>query len=194
MKTLENKLNEDIGLYYWKKYVAAAFWQHISLPINLVMTFLTALTAAQANTNDLIPQNIYASLSIASLVITTLNTFFRPHSQLIAANEVMQKWNSIGIEFETVYYSDIESDYSKAENIAKAIQRYLTIQQKVNDQRKSEGIGAINILTDTIHFLIFRSCAKRHKKWIPTERLIANKVDDHSGLDESLSETSSQIP
>ncbi len=194
MKNLENKLNEDIGLYYWKKYVTAAFWQHISMPINLVITFLTALTAAQANTTDLIPQKIFANLSIASLIITTLNTFFRPHAQLIATNELMQKWNSIGIEFETVYYSDIESDYSKAETIEKAIKRYLAIQQKVNEQRKAEGVGAINILTDTIHFLIFRSCAKRHKKWIPRERLIANKTDDHSGLDESLSETSSQIP
>jgi hypothetical protein len=173
MENLEKKLNEDIGFYYWKKYVAAAIWANVSMPINLIITFLTALTAAQANTESLISADLFSKISIASLVITTLNTFFRPHAQMMAATESMQKWSAIGIEFETIYYSDIDSDYSLAQNIQKAVNEYLEIQRKVNEQRKAEGVGAINFLTDMIHLLIFATCAKRYKKWLPQERLIS---------------------
>ncbi len=173
MESLEKKLNEDIGFYYWKKYVAAALWSNMSLPINLVITFLTALTAAQANTESLISSELFSKISIASLVITTLNTFFRPHAQMMAATESMQKWAAIGIEFETVYFSDIDSDYSLAENINKAVTAYAEVQKKVNDQRKAEGVGAINFVTDLLHLLIFATCAKGYRKWIPQNRLIA---------------------
>ena len=173
MENLENKLNEDIGFYYWKKYVAAALWSNISMPINLVITFLTALTAAQANTESLISADLFSKISIASLIITTLNTFFRPHAQMMSATESMQKWAAIGIEFETVYFSDIDSDYSLANNIEKAVKAYLEVQKKVNDQRKAEGIGAINFLTDMLHILIFATCAKRYRKWLSQDRMIA---------------------
>jgi hypothetical protein len=172
MENLEQKLNEDIGFYYWKKYVAAAIWANVSMPINLIITFLTALTAAQANTDALISAELFSKISIASLIITTLNTFFRPHTQMMAATESMQKWSAIGIEFETIYYSDIDSDYTLAQNIEKAVKEYLEIQKKVNEQRKAEGIGAVNFLTDLLHLLIFATCAKRYRKWLPRERLI----------------------
>jgi hypothetical protein len=173
MENLEKKLNEDIGFYYWKRYVASAFWSNISMPINLVITFLTALTAAQANTEALIPQELFAKISVASLIITTLNTFFRPHAQMSAAAESMQKWSAIGIEFETVYFADIDKDYTLAQNIDDAVTKYLEVQKKVNDQRKAEGMGAVNFLTDMLHLLIFSTCAKRYKKWLPHERLIS---------------------
>lgn len=43
---LENKLNVDIGFYYWKRYVAGSFWAQLATPINLAITLMTALTTA----------------------------------------------------------------------------------------------------------------------------------------------------
>ena len=48
------KLNYDIGYFWWKQYVYCAFWNNISTPINLLITILTALTTGQSATNSLI--------------------------------------------------------------------------------------------------------------------------------------------
>jgi len=69
---LRQKLDKEIGYNYWKKYVASAFWSQISTPINLTITFLTAITTAQSQSGSLLPQSIYSHIAIASLVITTL--------------------------------------------------------------------------------------------------------------------------
>ena len=121
IKFIETKLDKDIGYYYWKKYVAAAFWSQVSTPINLTITILTGLTTAQATSPDLIPEYLYAQIAIATLVITTLNTFFRPHTQLTHNTEMMQKWNEVGIEFEKVYYGDICRQKVISSNVLKNI-------------------------------------------------------------------------
>ena len=80
---LENKLDTDIGYFYWKKYIASAFWAQISMPINLIITLMTAITTAgQANSPNLLPKEVYVKISIVTLLITVLNTFFRPHEQM----------------------------------------------------------------------------------------------------------------
>jgi hypothetical protein len=40
---LESKIDNDLGYYFWKKYIAAAFWAQISTPLNLMITIMTAL-------------------------------------------------------------------------------------------------------------------------------------------------------
>jgi len=55
IKLLEKKIDEDLGYNYYKKYIAASFWAQISLPINLVITFITAITTAQATSENIIP-------------------------------------------------------------------------------------------------------------------------------------------
>jgi len=64
LRTIENKLDKEIGFYYWKRYIASAFWSNISTPINLSITLLTAITTGQATTEQLLPQNIYVNLSM----------------------------------------------------------------------------------------------------------------------------------
>jgi hypothetical protein len=55
---LRNKLDKEIGYNYWKKYVASAFWSQISTPINLTITFLTAVTTAQSQSENLLSHSI----------------------------------------------------------------------------------------------------------------------------------------
>ena len=65
-----DKLNYDIGFYFWKRYVYCAFWSNISTPINLAITILTALTTGQSATNSLISESTNTRLGIAALFIS----------------------------------------------------------------------------------------------------------------------------
>jgi hypothetical protein len=174
---LENKLDQDIGFYYWKRYIAAAFWAQISTPINLVITLLTALTTAQATASDILPHSIYSQISIVSLVITTLNTFFRPHVQLNANNELMKKWVELGIEFENLYYDDLEDPKENTKELDKRIKRYKNLQDKINDQRKSEGPGTINFTTDFIHLICMATCISQYKRWLDHDKKILKEAE-----------------
>jgi hypothetical protein len=169
---LENKLNTDIGFYYWKRYVAASFWAQLATPINLAITLMTALTTAEANSPGIISVNIYKQIAIATLVITTLNTFFRPYEKMITNIEIMKKWNAAGIEFEGVYYSDLNNNYDENESIQDVVQtitEYQKVQGKLNEIRKSEGPTHINFLTDFIHLIAMRTCLRGKEKWLDAD-------------------------
>lgn len=176
---LENKLDRDIGNYYWKKYVAAAFWAQISTPVNLIITLLTAVTTAQATSQNILSEYIYQIVAVSSLVITTLNTFFRPHSQLTYNTEMLQKWGEIGIEFEKVYYMYLDEDYDyehienmKPKQLENKIKLYRTIQDKINNQRKNEGVGTINFITDLIFLISMNTCIRSYKCWLDHDKKI----------------------
>ena len=102
---LKDKLDTDLGFYYWKYYIAGAFWSNIATPINLCITILSALVSAQANTESLLPNNLYKDLSIALLLLSTLNTFLRPHIQMNENVQLKQKYDALGAEFEQVHFS-----------------------------------------------------------------------------------------
>ena len=167
---LRHKLDKEIGYNYWKKYVASAFWSQISTPINLTITFLTAITTAQSQNGSLLPQSIYSHVAIASLIITTLNTFFRPHTQYAANTEYLSKWKEIGIEFEKEFFNRMEDE--NIETYTSKIEKYQKLQEKVDDLRKSEGTEMMNFLTDFIYFICYRTCLRRYKRWLDVDRRI----------------------
>jgi hypothetical protein len=167
---LRQKLDKEIGYNYWKKYVASAFWSQVSTPINLTITFLTAITTAQSQSGTILSQTIYSHIAIASLVITTLNTFFRPHTQYAANTEYLSKWKELGIEFEKEFFNRIEDE--NAETYQSKIEAYQKLQDKVDDLRKSEGTEMMNFLTDFIYFICYRTCLRRYKRWLDVDRRI----------------------
>jgi hypothetical protein len=162
---LENKLDTDLGFYFWKKYIA-----QISMPVNLTITLLTALTTAQATSPDLLPHNVYVNISIATLLITVLNTFFTPHSQMTKNIEIMKKWNEMGAQFEEAYYSQ-----TKYDDVEGAITSYKNIQKEMNDLRQLEGPETMNFLTDLIHLVAKLTCLRNHEKWLDNDRTIMNQ-------------------
>ena len=109
-KNLEDKLDGEIGNHWWKVYIASAFWSNISTPINLLITLLSAVTAGQASTESMLSQSTFLKISIASLVISTLNTFFRPHQQFMQNMETLCKINEFGFQFEEIYYTNHGED------------------------------------------------------------------------------------
>lgn len=166
MVVLEKRINKDIGFHFWNKYVSSAFWSNISLPINLSITMLTALSTGQATTENLLPRNIYVNISIATLIVSTLNTYFRPHIQMGKNIEMMNKWNVLGCEFEDIYYSEKTASF---EQIDECIEKYEKLLIKINDLKKTENLETQNFITDII-YLVLRSgqcCLRNRRSWLP---------------------------
>jgi hypothetical protein len=186
---LKKKLNHDVGYNYWKKYVASAFWCQVSTPVNLVITFLTAITTAQAQSDQLIPQHIYASLTVASLIITTLNTFFRPHAQYATNAEFVAKWHDIGIRFEKEWYDKVLAKIDKKQQIQvidKKIESYKSLQNEIVALRKAEGTTTINFLTDLIFIICYSTCIRNYKRWLDFDKKIEQETEEKDTKESAL--------
>ena len=104
--SVEDNLDKLLGFYYWKRYIAAAFWSNISTPINLAITLMTAMTTAQATTLNLFSNSITSTISIITFALTVVNTFFKPHLQMTQNITIMEQWNSVGVDFELIFYDN----------------------------------------------------------------------------------------
>ena len=154
---LERKLNADIGFHWWKKYIASAFWCNISTPINLSITVITALTTGQATTQNLLPQNVLVSISIIALILTTVNTFFRPHTQMMNTMKILQEWTEFGNRFESIYYKyNLDEKKLKYQELYDLIQQY-----KINESPDNQ-----NFCTDFLHIIARCTCINKRDKWL----------------------------
>jgi hypothetical protein len=133
----KKKLDKEIGYHYWNKYVASVFWSQISTPINLTITMLTAITTAQLQTNSFISAEVGSHLAIVSLILATLNTFFRPHTQYATNTEYLAKWRNLGVKFEDEYYNNmIES--RELQDYRGRLGRLQAIQKEVNESGRGD--------------------------------------------------------
>jgi hypothetical protein len=163
MRRLERKLNTEIGFMWWKKYVAAAFWSNVSTPINLAITLMTALTTAQATTENLLPERTYVSMSISALVLSVLNTFFRPHVQMSDTIKTMNEWAQFGNRFERIYYSNFDS----FEDWTRRSEAYTQLQHDLHAfQSASQTPDSQNFLTDLVHILAHITCLRGREHWL----------------------------
>ncbi len=163
MKKLQRKLNGELGDVWWNLYVAGAFWSNISTPINLSITLLSAITAGQATTTNMLSQSLFIKISIASLIISTLNTFFRPHGQLMSIMDSLKKINELGFRFESTYYTecDDEDDYKRR------YKEYKNILMDLNKFQQSQSPDQQNFFTDFVYWLFKNySCLKNGYKWL----------------------------
>jgi hypothetical protein len=171
MQRIENKLNSDLGYLWWKKYIAGAFWSNISTPINLTITILTAIMSGQATTENLIPQNIYVNISITTLLLSTLNTFFKPHSQMSQNIEIMKIWYDYGNEFEKIYYSE----NTDIDDYKRRLEEYKKLYIEINKTKNSESPDTQNFVTDLINYIVLNSCLKNKSNWLAMDKELLNK-------------------
>lgn len=160
--TLEDKLDGEIGNHWWKIYIASAFWSNISTPINLSITLLSAVSAGQATTQNMISKNMFMKVSIASLLISTLNTFFRPHQQFTQNMDIMRKINEYGFEFEDIYYSSkstFEDSYRRYHSYRNLMIRYHKYRNLISPDQQ-------NYFTDLIYYICLNSCLINYDKWL----------------------------
>jgi hypothetical protein len=158
------KLNKDIGFYWWKRYVAAAFWANVSTPFNLSITLITAMTTGQAATQDLLSSAANLRLSVSALIISTINTFFRPHDQMNEHLNQMNDWAKFGGTFDTIYYRPDDTLLQLREKI---IDCY-ALWNEINTYRVTQPYRN-SFLTDLIHLVSEYCCLKgRREYWIKT--------------------------
>lgn len=163
MKLIEDRLNKDLGFSWWKKYIAAAFWSNISTPVNLSITILTALTTAQATTSNLLSPRTYVNISIATLMLSVVNTFFRPHDQSATMVKMMNKFQSLGSTFEEIYYTDNNdlNDYKRR------FDAYTTLQSSINAYKNQDSSPeSQNFLSDFIHMVARFTLLQKREEWI----------------------------
>jgi hypothetical protein len=163
MKNLEEKINEELGFKWWKKYIGGAFWNQISTPMNLSITLLTAVTTAQTTSNGFLPESIYKGISVATLVISVLNTFFRPNAKMTENIKDMNEWTKLGSEFELIYYKGDD-------DVKKKIEDYKKLLMKMNELKFSESPEKQNFITDLIHVIALKSCLKYNSNYINPRR------------------------
>lgn len=178
MMKIENKLNIDIGFKWWKLYIASAFWSNISTPINLTITLLTALTTTQTTTGNLLPHNTFVSMSVIVLILTVINTYFRPHNIMVQNMKEMKVWSDFGNEFETIYYTECicEEDYVRRFDAYKMLQNNIKKYNGENDIEKN------SFVTDLIHIVARYTFLKNNEKWLEL-------YDDDDEEEESNGET-----
>ena len=126
IKEYLKKMNKDIGYFWWKYYTYCAFWANVSVPINLTITILTALTTGQTATGSLIDNHTSTIFGIVVLIVSIFNTFFRPTQQLNENEDEKKKWAELGTKFEVLYYNCIHNDqistnYKEAEDLFKSV-------------------------------------------------------------------------
>lgn len=195
MEEIETKINIEIGYRFWKRYVNAAFWSYISLPINLSITMLTALSTGQATTNNLLPKKLYVNISLATLVISILNTYFRPYVQMNMNIEFMNKWSVLGYKFEEIYYSEKRT----LDQVNTRLEKYGELMKSINELKKAEILESQNFLTDSIH-LALRSCAcclKNKSSWLSLDEELKqedaeakrNIQDDENDIENTIANT-----
>lgn len=153
---LEKYLDYEIGFWWWKKYVTTAFWSNFSTPLNLSITVLTAVTTGQSATNTYVYNNVFMIINILTLVLTTLNSFFRPFEQYKSNLEFMQRWQELGCNFETIYITYKEED---------KFVEYKKIKEKI-DVLKKEQETSRNFIADLIHLVLQYSYLKEKQQWL----------------------------
>ena len=158
MSQLKEKIDKDLGFYYWKYYIAGAFWSNIATPINLTITILSALVSGQANTDSLLSLTLYKNLSIALLLLSTVNTFLRPHIQMNENVQMKKKYDALGSEFEKIVFSNISENQK--------IKNYELIAEKIDQLRINDTPVSQNYLTDLIHIICRNTCLIEKNLWL----------------------------
>jgi hypothetical protein len=181
----KKKLDKEIGYHYWKRHVASVFWSQVSTPINLTITMLTAITTAQLQTNSFISSDIGSYLAIVSLILTTLNTFFRPHTQYATNTEFLAKWRNLGVKFEDEYYNNMIEGRALKDYRGR-FERLQVIQKEVNELRQADVTNNVNILTDLILYISLLTCLRNKKKWLDRDKEVEDaanaRINEKQGI------------
>ena len=160
---LTKKLDIEIGFGYWKRYVAGAFWSNISTPINLSITILSVLVSTQ-NDSDMFGKNSISGLSFGVTILSTINTFCKPHTQVMSNVSLSKKWAEFGHRLEKIYFkylnvSDMETRLSKRAELE-------SLREDVAKFKNDLGIESQNYLTDLIHLICKYTCLFNQDKWM----------------------------
>jgi len=159
------KINEDIGFYWWKRYIYSAFWSNISTPINLAIVVFTAITTGQTATKNLVSEEVSTLLGSTVLFVSIFNTFFRPNEQLAQNQKIMQDWAEIGEQFDEIYYDRV---YTKEEKIV----RLNNLEKLFKSMSSLKRTNDSNYFIDLIYLIARVLCIRSKINWIKIDNTI----------------------
>ena len=155
---LKDHLSYRIGFNYNRTWHCASFWTNVSTPINLSLTLLTALLAADASsTGTLIDSHQYMILSFTTMILTTINSYFKPHIKSTDVNDTLTKWIEQGHKLETLEFADIE--------LKQKYESYVELLKESNVLIKTQASKDRNFLTDWFHAVMIWYRGDEKEKW-----------------------------
>lgn len=153
------KINTDIGYYWWKRYIYSAFWSNVSTPINLSIVVFTALTTGQAATQTLLSPQTTTILSSVTLFVSIFNSFFKPYEQLTQNQQILQDWAKIGDEFDEIYYNRV---YTHEEKLA----RLVSLEKLFKSMSTLKRANDNNYCIDCMFIFIRLICIRKNITWV----------------------------
>lgn len=169
MKIVESKLNRSLYVCWHRKYITYVLWSNIGTPLNLAITLLTALTAS-APTGSFLPADAVLGIQLSVLIISALNTFFRPYVKANDNLKFMHEIQRFGARFDEIYYTPKgcfeEKDYLSA------MENYTKVFIEFNKYVSENSLEHKNYIVDIIYIIIACTCSKRKeedKRWVTIE-------------------------
>jgi len=158
IKCYIDKMNKDVGFFWWKRYIYSAFWQNISTPINLSIVILTAFTTGQSATSNLISANTSTILGVVTLFLSIFNSFFKPYEQLSTNQKHLHDWAGMGEELDEIYYDKV---YTLDEKMAR-LKKLEKLFKKVSNLKRTD---ENNFFIDLLYLIIRRTCIGGNIRW-----------------------------
>lgn len=161
-KDLVDKLSNKIGFYWWKRYVAGAVWSNIESPLNLCLTLTSTVISAQASTSSFMAQTTYVSLTFVSVLLSTINTYYRPLTQVSKNIDLLKKWYQLGNELEKIVYSPSETET----DLKTRINELSDLLHRTNQEVATQSPENQNFALDFIHMIVRRTCLGEKEPWM----------------------------
>jgi hypothetical protein len=162
MEFLESELNSSLFVAWNKKYVGYVFWNNMGTPINFTITLLTAMTAAKSTSTSstFLSDSQNTIISITVLLISAVNTFFRPYNKATEHMKFITEVQKYGAQFDEVFYKAklTNEEYEVAYN------KYFEIQQNFNKYKSENSIESKNLIVDIIYFFVINITLFQQRK------------------------------
>lgn len=164
-----DKMNKDLGYYWWKRYIYTAFWNNISTPINLSIIILTALTTGQSATQNLITKELSTILGAVTLFVSIFNSYFKPYEQLTQNQTILKQWSSLGQEFEKIYYNRVYTLHERKVRLNELEQLF----SKVSKTRRDDDN---NFCIDFLFIFIRLICIRDNITWLNETEIVQDRL------------------
>jgi hypothetical protein len=163
MEFIESKLNKSLYIAWNRKYIGYLFWNHIGTPINRTITLLTALTAGGQASSFLTEQAVI-SIQLTVLVISAINTFFRPYVKASEHLKFILEIQKFGTQFDELYYTP-KGGFQAPDYIASA-ESYKKILTEFNKYISENSLEYKNMCVDILYIIVIHTIMKT----IPPDR------------------------
>jgi hypothetical protein len=159
-RRIEEHINLSIGTNWWKWYVSSAIWSNVSTPLNFSITILTALTSGSLLSGDSM-KGALVGLNMTTLVLSTINSFFRPHDQLTQCLESLKAWTVMGNKFESRYF-----EMRQIGDLDEKFAEYRNLLQEMNALENKEDPNRRNFATDVLYMIVRATIINKKEKWL----------------------------